>query len=250
MSLLPGPRQLLFRLGVFIGLQITSLAAAAAGHSYRPALVGNGPKSLVNLIDGQELIRKGQQDGVVMFDVAIGDDAAGSVTWIWCHAGPGSDVLKREVVKELHHASFVPAMIDDKRVEVSFHGTVIFMVRNGRPYLRVFANQDQEEIAKGGDYIQPQMLVDTEDWDGVQDMLAVVKYHARTGHAILSLTIDAEGKMRDRRLVREEPTGLNIGAAALKAYATAEFVPGFRNGKPVTCTFEENWAVRGYRYRR
>jgi TonB family protein len=81
-------------------------------------------------------------------------------------------------------------------------------------------------------------------------MLVIVKNHGRAGRAILSITVDADGKMRDRRLVREEPAGLNIGAAAMKAYATAKFIPGFRNGKPVACTFEEDWAVRGYRYRR
>ncbi len=212
--------------------------------------MGNGPRSLVNLIDGQKLLQKGQGDGVVMFDIAVEDDSAGSVSWIWCHAGPNAKALKAEVEKELRRASFVPALIDGKRVGVAFHGTVIFTVRDGRPYLRVFANQDQNKLARQSDYIQPQRLLDSEDWDGVEDMLEVVKMHAKAGRAVLSITVDADGKMRERHLVREDPKGLNIGAAAMKAYATAKFLPGFRNGKPVACTFEEDFAVRGYRYRR
>ncbi len=249
MSLLPGPRNLLLVFSVFSFLQLAS-PGNATGHQFRPALVGNGPKSIVNLIDCQKLVKRGQGNGVVMFDVAIDDDSSGSVLWIWCHASDNSKALKAEVEKELRRASFVPAVIDGKRVGVAFHGTVIFVVRDGHPYLRVFANQDRDEVEKQSDYIEPQMLLGSEDWEGAQPLLEVVKMHTRAGHAVLSITVDAAGKVRDRHLVREEPTGLNIAAAALKAYATAKFIPGFRNGKPVACTFEQDWAVRGYSYRR
>lgn len=250
MSPLQKRRRFIFAFALFLLLALGTARVRAAGQRFRPALVGNGPSSLVNLIDGQRLIDKGQRDGVVMFDVGVAGNVGGSVTWLWCHAGPRSQLLKDEVEKKLRKASFVPAMIGRKRVRVLLHGAALFFVRQGRPYLQVFANQDEAELAKKSDYIQPQLVVGSDDWDGVQDMLKVVRMHARAGHAILSMTVDAEGKTRRLRLVREEPTGLNIGAAALKAYRTAKFIPGFRNGRPVACTFEENWAVRGYRYRR
>jgi hypothetical protein len=240
---------LLFRLGVFIGLQIAALSAPAAGHSYRPALVGNGPKSLVNLIDGQKLIEKGQQDGVVMFDVIV-NGSDGSADLVWCHGPREVKLLKTEVQRAALNASFVPALIDGKPVDVAFHGAAIFVVREGHPYLKIFANQDADELARQTDYIQPQLVPDSTDWDAAKPMLEVVRRHARTGHAILSITLEADGKVRDRHLLEEDPPGLNIGAAALKAYANARFVPGFRNGKPVACTFKEDWAVRGYVYRR
>ena len=223
---------------------------AAAEHRYRPALIGKGPKSVVNLIDKEKLLQRGQQDGVVMFDATIEDDAQGSVSLVWCHGPPEVKVLKAEVQNALLHASFVPAMIDRERVSVVFHGAAIFAVRNGRPYLQVFANQDPDELAKQADYIQPQLIYGSYDWDAAKPLLEVVRRHTRTGHAILSITVDADGRLRERHLLREDPAGLNIGAAAMKAYAAARFIPGFRDGKPVTCTFQENWAVRGYRYRR
>ena len=37
----------------------------------RPALVGNSPSALVNLIDSEGLFRKGQRDAWVMFEAAI-----------------------------------------------------------------------------------------------------------------------------------------------------------------------------------
>jgi hypothetical protein len=235
---------------LFPGLCFLVRPAAATNAEFRPALVGNGPKSLVNLINGRRLIEKGQGDAVVMFDAVIEDDPDGSVEVMWCRPGPGAKLLKNEVQNALARASFVPALIDGKRVSVVFHGTVIFMVRDGRPYLRVLANEDRNELAQQSNYIQPQLIFGSRDWYGVQAMLDVVKHHARTGHAVLSITVDADGKMQDRHLLYEEPKGLNIGPAAMKAYATAKFIPGFRNGKPVTCTFEEDWAVRGYVYHR
>ncbi len=250
MSSCPGPRILVLLLGGCFVLSPSVEGAPEATPRFRPALVGNGPRSLVNLIDVQKLLAKKQGDGVVMFDAAIEADNNGSVSWIWCHAAPGSETLKEEVTKELRHASFIPALINGKEVDVVFYGTVIFTAREGRPYLRVFANQDRAALAQQSDLIQPQMLLDSEDWEGAKPLLEVVRMHARTGHAVLSVTVEVNGKVRDVHLVREEPTRLNIGAAALKAYATAKFIPAFRNGKPVTDTFESDWAVRGYRYRR
>ena len=250
MSSRPGPRFLTLVLAGCFLLAPPRDAASEATPRFRPALVGHGPKSLVNLIDTQKLLAKGQGDGVVMFDAAIEADDGGSVSWIWCHAAPGSEILKDEVTKELRHASFVPALIDGKEVGVTFYGTVIFSVREGHPYLRVFANQDRTALAEQSDLIQPQMLLDSEDWEAAKPLLEVVRMHARTGHAVLSVTVEANGKVRDIHLVREEPTRLNIGSAALKAYSTAKFIPAFRNGKPVAHTFEQDWAVRGFRYRR
>src|SRR5438552_15500122 len=40
----------------------------------RPALIGSGPNSLVNLINTDELFRKGQRDAWVMFECIILDD--------------------------------------------------------------------------------------------------------------------------------------------------------------------------------
>jgi len=241
-------RHLLFG-GLFL-LQSVVLANIATGHQFRPALVGNGPHSLANLIDGKKLVEKGQRDGVVMFEAAIAPGSTGVVDWTWCHARPESKLLKAEVQNALLNSSFVPASIDGKPVEVIFYGTVVFVVRDGQPHVRIFANQDREALAQQSDFIEPQILTDTDDFEGAKPYLEVVRHHARAGRALISITVDAEGKLRASRVVKEEPTGLNIGAAALKTYSTAKFIPGFRNGAPVTCTVERDWAVRGFVHRR
>jgi len=227
---------------------IVSINCAGA-HQFRPALVGNGPKSLANLIDEKKLAAKGQGDAVVMFEAAIAPDDSGFVASTWCHGGPESKLLKTEVQNALLHASFVPAAIDGKLVPAVFHGTVVFAVRNGQPHLRVFANQDREALAQESDFIEPQELIGTDDFDDAKPYLEVVRHHTRSGRALLSITVDAGGKLRDARVLKEDPTGLNIGAAALKTYSSVKFIPGFRNGSPVTCTVERDWAVHGFRRR-
>jgi hypothetical protein len=47
----------------FVGL----VSSQAAGPQFRPALVGSGPKALVNVINTKKLTEKGQRDGILMF---------------------------------------------------------------------------------------------------------------------------------------------------------------------------------------
>lgn len=112
------------------------------------------------------------------------------------------------------------------------------MVRDGRPRLQVFANQDRNELARGSDYIQPQMILGTDDWDEAKEYLGVLTHHWKTGIAVVSIAVDEEGKRKAMHLVREDPKGLNLGAAALKTMSTAQFIPAFRDGRLVAATFE------------
>jgi len=116
-------------------------------------MIGNGPKSLVNLIDKAKLLEKGQRDGVVMFDVIV-DGSDGSADIVWCHGPPEVRLLKAEVQKAALRASYLPALIDGRAVDVVLHGAAIFVVRDGHPFLRIFANQDTDALAQQADYIQ------------------------------------------------------------------------------------------------
>lgn len=239
------------RLGLIAAiLLLTYRLAAGENAGFRPALIGNGPKSLVNLIDTTRLVREGQQDAVVMFDAAIDVDEGGFVSGSLCYGGPDSKPLQKEVAKELQRSVFIPALAHGKPVGVFFRGSVVFMVRDGRPRLQVFANQDRNELARGSDYIQPQMILGTDDWDEAKEYLGVLTHHWKTGIAVVSITVDEEGKRKAMHLVREDPKGLNLGAAALKTMSTAEFIPAFRDGRVVAATFEMFDYMYGYRRHR
>src|SRR5881409_2362496 len=111
---------------------------------FRPALVGTAPDALINRIDTADLIKKGQKDAAVMFTclVAPTGDIARSGTY---RGTKGSELLEKEVLKRLANAKFIPAIHNYKPVLAVFYGTVTFAVVNGKPRLRVFANQQLDE---------------------------------------------------------------------------------------------------------
>ena len=87
----------------------------------RPAVLGSGPDSLVNQIDTQDLLKKGQKDGAIMFccRVSTTGDVVSSTTYL---PVPGSDLLEADA-KRLDKARLAPAIYEHKPVEV-FYGTV------------------------------------------------------------------------------------------------------------------------------
>src|SRR6266404_6208145 len=102
----------------------------------RPALIGSGPGSLVNLIDTQALFQKGQRDAWVMFECAILGDGVPRPTDFFT-ASPDSDLLKNEARRRLRQTRFIPAVYNHKRTWSWFSGTVVFVVVKGQPHLRI-----------------------------------------------------------------------------------------------------------------
>src|SRR5450631_3227213 len=89
---------------------------------YRPALLGIGPNSVINRIDTQDLIKKGQKDGSVMFCCSV--KKTGEIANTWTYRGtPESELLEQELVRRLDQAGFVPAIYNRELVPVLFYGT-------------------------------------------------------------------------------------------------------------------------------
>ena len=53
----------------------------------------------------------------------------------------GSELLEQELLKRLATARLIPAVHNHQPVIAIFYGTVKFAVVNGKPRLRIFANQ-------------------------------------------------------------------------------------------------------------
>ena len=132
--------------------------ATAALPMFRPVLIGQGPTALINRIDEQDLVRKGQKDALIMFMCAVTKD--GEVEWSATYRGtPDSDLLKQELQKRISPAAnprFIPAVHDHQLVYAIYYGTVTFRVVNGKPRLRIFSNQEAGELEKEHDFIGPQ----------------------------------------------------------------------------------------------
>lgn len=239
---------LAMRLGIlcFVGLLLSADLASAQtpkpGSSspsppptlpeVRPALVGTAPNSLINTIDTADLIKKGQKEAAVMFSCLVAP--TGEIVRSGAYRGTrGSELLEQELLKRLITAKFIPAIHNHQPVIAVFYGTVKFAVVNGKPRLRIFANQQFEEVDKETDYIDPQPYVGPDSkFTGLHypDTGSTV---AVTGVVELALNVDAKGNLTNLQILSEEPPLLGFGAAALADFDGAKFIPAFRNGQPV-----------------
>jgi len=216
------------------GASPSAAPASAQLPQYRPALLTLGPNSVVNRIDTAGLIRDGQKDGSLYFRCAV--DKAGAIldTWTY-HQSPDSTLLERELVRCLDSAVFVPAVYDHEAVYAFFFGTVSFKIVDGKPRLRIFANQEEAELKKESDFVGPQPFLGRgSKFEGLHYPGDAVTT-ALSGTVELGMHIDATGKLLDLKVVSEYPPLVGFRRAAAEDFRVATFIPAFRDGKPVEC---------------
>src|SRR3989440_4458785 len=205
---------------------------------YRPALLGTGPEALINRIDTAGLVKQGQKDAAVMFSCSVKKD--GTVLSVSTYRGtPDSKLLEQEILKKLAAAAnpkFVPAIYNHIPVDAIYYGTVTFAIVNDKPRLRIFSNQEREELRKESDFIGPQPI------RGGDSKFNSFHYPAGDSAPVevdasaeLELKVDATGSLRDLKLLSEQPPFLGFGDAAFEDMSKAKFIPAFRDGKPVEC---------------
>jgi len=204
---------------------------------YRPILLGKGPSSLIDRIDTQDLVKKGQKDAQVTFVCSVKKN--GEVEWSGVYSGTAdSDLLRQELQKRLSPASdpkFIPAIYNHRPVDAIYYGRVTFAVVDGKPRLRIFSNQEAEELKKEADFIGPQPFF------GPESKFSGFHYPNEStpvvvdGVVQLELKIDATGNLQDMKVLSEEPPYLGFADAARGDFRNAKFIPAFRDGKPVAC---------------
>jgi len=232
------------RLSCFIVAAIASYAlsnvSAESLPQIRPALIGSGPGSLVNLIDTQKLFQEGQRDAWVMLECAVAGDgiAFGSDFYT---ASPNSDLLKNEVRRRLRQTRFIPAVYNRKQTSAWFAGTVVFVVAKGQPHLRIYANQDFDDIKRGTDFVAPQLIgVPNHYLSDLPHFPSKVTHDEAAGVVKLRHTVDANGKTTDLRVI-SEPPGYEMGDYLKKVLPLLDYSPGYRNGKATATTYTVTW---------
>jgi TonB family protein len=204
---------------------------------FRPILIGQGPDALINRIDTEDLIKKGQKDGWVRFICAVRKN--GDVTWSQLFgSAPNSELLKIEVAKRLSAAAnpkFLPAVFNHETVDAIYYGTLTLKVMNGKPRLRIFSNQEQAEVEAESNFIS------TQPYFGPGSKFTGFHYPENTAHMPLDgvvqvhIKVDAKGNFGGGEVVSEEPPFQGFGQAAAKDLHDAGYIPGFRDGAPVDC---------------
>ena len=201
---------------------------------YRPALLTLGPTSVINRMDTAGLIRDGQKDASLFFCSAVNKFGEVLDTWTYKQS-PESKLLERELVRCLDDARFVPAVYDHEPVFVLFFGTCDFKVVDGKPRLRIFANQEAEELKKEADFIGPQPFYGRgSKFEGLHYPADAVT-STLSGLVELRMKVDADGHLKDLQIVSEYPPLVGFRRAAAEDFRVATFIPAFRDGKPVEC---------------
>jgi hypothetical protein len=220
----------------FLAVALSLILGVTPLHSadlprFRPALPGSGPEALINQINTQELLKNGQKDGAVMFCCYIA--RSGNVMLSETYRPlPDSDLLKAEVERCLAKVKFSPAIYEHQPVDAVFYGTATFGIVDGKPRLRIFANQELSELEAANDFVGPQPIV------GAGSKFIGTHYPegipvAIKGLGYLALKIDADGNLQDLQVAREEPALSGFGQVAANDFKEAKFIPAFRNGDPV-----------------
>lgn len=232
--------------------QVTEVPSAQTSKlpMYRPILIGTGPDALINRVDTQELMKQGQKDALILFICSV--RKTGELEWSGLYGGtPDSKPLEDEVRKRLSAAAdqrFIPAIYDHRPVDAIYYGTVVFAVVNGKPRLRIFSNQEPDEVKAEHDFIGPQPFFGPESkftgFHYPNDRATVLV----DGVVKLQMKIDAAGNLQDIKLLSEEPPFIGFGDAALADFHNAKFIPAFRDGKPVPCdvTLPILYKARGF----
>ena len=223
-----------------IFIAFTADLSAEALPQIRPALIGSGPGSLVNLIETQKLFEQGQRDAWVMFECAILADGVVRPSDFFT-SSPDSGLLKNEVRRRLRQTRFIPAVYKHKRTWAWFAGTVVFVVVNGQPRLRIYAHQDLDEIKRGTDFVAPQIIdVPTNYYHNFpKEPTAAVRDYA-AGVVKVRHSVDANGKTTNVEVI-SEPPGYQMGDYLKKALPRFDYSPGYRNGRPTATTYTLTW---------
>ena len=247
------------RESLFLALVVLGLGVVRPGELHaetlpdrRPALIGSGSGSLVNLIDAQALFQKGQRDAWVMFQCWVAGDGIvfGSDFFT---ASPDSNLLQNEIRKRLRQSRFIPAVYNHKRTSAWFAGTAVFVVANGRPHLRLYANQDLDEIKRGADFVAPQMIFVVNRYrPDMPNYSGTARHHESGGVVRLQHSVDANGKTTAVQVISERAypklgappdSGLQFGEYLTKVVPLLDFLPGYRNGRPTATSYTLTWAI-------
>ena len=222
---------------VFCSIAHPSLAESLP--EFRPALLGQGPRSLINKIDAESLMKRGQRDGLIMFSCGVTETGQGYSMQVY-RCTPNSELLQKEVLGRIRQIQFEPAVYHHTHVGVWIGGTIVFAIKNGKPHLRIYLNQEESDLMRGNDFIAPQFAF----VGGNTAFKGIYWPSAAPGHegvASMMLDVDATGHVSNPKVIYEHPAGMGFGAAAAGPIRDKIFLPGFRNGKAVPCRF--NWSI-------
>lgn len=206
----------------------------------RPAVFAPGQRALINLINAEGLMKRGQKDGLVMFDLLVTRLGTPAVPYTY-RGTAGTDKLADEVLGQMRRSAWLPAVKGGQPKATIVFGTVVFAIVDGKPRVRIYLNQEERELMKQSDFIAPQLVVEQGqpfrlEWPAAAE--------SRSGTVVVAVNVDRGGVVGNARLTYEEPKGHGFGGELMRNIHKAEFIPAFRNGQPTATQFEMPYFFR------
>ena len=200
---------------------------------FRPALIGRGPGALINQIDERALAKAGMTNSAIWFACTVrktGDIVAVSKF----KKTPDAQPLEDELRKKLAQVRLVPAVYKRAPVDVVFFGTISFRKADDKVRLRIFCNQEEEELRAENDFIAPQIVIGADSsftgWHYPPAKTAPVEVD---GVVAVEMEVDEKGLLTKSTIVAEDPPYLGFGVQVAEDLQGVRFIPAFRNGQPV-----------------
>lgn len=110
------------------------------------------------------------------------------------------------------------------------------IVKDGKPHLRVFLNQEEKDLIQGHDFVAPQFaaVLGNSKFRGINWPKNAPGHE---GMVAVSLDVDTTGKVMSAKVAYEYPEGMGFGRDVVGPIRDALFIPGFRDGRPVRSQF-------------
>lgn len=202
-----------------------------------------GPHALINLIDGQALMKRGQGDAIVRFDCGV--TRSGNSPWVDTYLrSNNSDAFAKEVIDKCERSKWIPARLNGEIVASIVSATAIFAVIDGKPRVRVFLNQEEDHLKRADDFISPQPAFYYKDtFQGFYDP------DEGRYSGLVSVNVDVEGNGKLLSAKASATKGM-AGRGYLKSIEERihqlNFIPAFSHGQPVACSATWHIAYRGW----
>ncbi|HEX4638699.1 MAG TPA: hypothetical protein VH170_04360, partial [Chthoniobacterales bacterium] len=192
-----------------------------------------------NMFNPQNVIKRGETHGALYFGCIIAPNGVPEHGNIWGNTDE-TKALRDELRIKLSQCRFIPAMYNHRNVYCWFQGTLAFSMTDGKPHVRIFANQQLSELQKESDFITPQIISvpgHIYDFTKVKDPFGGWATADKPVVADMSLSVDATGKVTDIHLKKVTPPDQQKYAdTAVETLRQRTFLPAYRNGKPVDST--------------
>ena len=202
-----------------------------------------GPRALINLIDGEKLLKQGQGDAIVRFDFAVSDigQAWGTDSYL---RSDKSDAFAKEIIDKVPRSKWLPAIWRGGKVYAIVSATGIFGVIDGKPRVRIFLNQEEAHLKTGNDFISPQPVFSYRDhFRGFHDP----DNWRYSGIVNVKMQVDATGKLVSSN-VSATPglQGRGFMKSVEERIRLLNFLPAFEHGRPVASSTTWHIAHQGY----